>query len=400
MATQWSTLTRTNPRSWLLSNGEVVTEPTLEETPSGRKVRIAGTTESVYESDLERLLTSAAHRIASDRNSRVFLELTYNKYNETSALNWHQGVPKGQLHLVHSPQDKSATTTCWWRFKSSNTPFEVVLTVQLGGGYSRNDPAAMSVTTTLVMPTMRNWNHHDTNTVYVSMCDDSWTEVVRSQADEYRWREFVRDNQPGWDTSTLGGNTHNQRQAIEAFLKKVRYFESLDTLDVLDVRDPDTPAWMSMELYETNVNDNLISELVEYLDGGPSVEKALEIYQQLVDTLKSIGVHVGPVSSNDFMAALVAGHKGALNMKVTNLAGENFTPDHTHHLSAHLPSGTFVVECEQMSVDQDTVADRWEEAKTIAALTGEEDELLAYAREYAKTASKRRTEQILAERTK
>jgi hypothetical protein len=39
-----------------------------------------------------------------------------------------------------------------------------------------------------------------------------------------------------------------------------------------------------------------------------------------------------------------------------------------------------------------------EEAITLASLTGQEDELLAYARRFKETANERRTKQIISER--
>jgi hypothetical protein len=60
-------------------------------------------------------------------------------------------------------------------------------------------------------------------------------------------------------------------------------------------------------------------------------------------------------------------------------------------LSVHLPTGTFIVECTHGDVDKNVVAEKWEEALTMASLTGEEDTLLAYAREYAKKHNATRT---------
>ena len=52
-----------------------------------------------------------------------------------------------------------------------------------------------------------------------------------------------------------------------------------------------------------------------------------------------------------------------------------------------------------MVSDRNAVAEKWEEAKTMASLTGEEDLLLGYAKAYAQNSIQGRTERILRERT-
>ena len=99
------------------------------------------------------------------------------------------------------------------------------------------------------------------------------------------------------------------------------------------------------------------------------------------------------------MAALLSGDKASLGVRVFNLAETNHNVDNAHKLSVHLPTGTFVVECNHQAVDHNEVAEKWEEALTMASLTGREDALLAYATAYAKDHAKKRTQTIIKERS-
>lgn len=400
MATTWMPMTRMERQRWLLSNGEIVTEPALEMTGTGRKVRVAGTTDSVYASELPGLLDRAADTLAAQRGTHVWMELPddFAVLNRNiaglSASDWN----RAQLHLVHDPTNHTGKTVCYWRFKASDSPFEVLLVASM----EAQGTSSQVVNVKIVVPFVRyNWERAARAYCVENERFSDLIEQSMSRHDNYyQWSEFVRDNPVEWPTDLFVHKTHTYaRPAVNQFLTAVRAFEDLESIEVPDLSNPDAPAYVTLELYDTNVNAELLSDLAEYLDGAPTVEKVAEVYQELLNALRAVGINVGTKSENDFMAALLAGDNETLRMTVMGLAEEDGDVDRSHKLSVHLPTGTFIVECDHADVDPNHVAEKWEEAMTMASLTGDEDTLLAYAKAYAQDRIKKRTTKILKERT-
>lgn len=405
MGTVWMPMTRMEPKSWLLGNGDVVQEPALEMTSTGRKVRVAGTTQSVFSNDLDSLLGQAVQEIAALKQTHVWIETTggVQRVVERQA-GYDPASEKAKLHLVHDPTNGGGHTTLWWRFKDQNTPYEALLTVKLTKVRSHGSVNAQQMSVFLTIPGRMYYDPACSKSAW-NITSDSFPDVTNalhhldSGNTTYKWQEFFRDNKPNWPSEVLGTSNHQHaRAAVTSLLQTVREIEELESIQVPDLGDPYTPAWRTLDLYDTNVNAELLSDLTEYLDGAPTIEQAAELYQKMLETLRSVGITVQGKDPNDFMAALLAGEKATLNMEVYALAEENQQVDSNHKLSVHLPTGAFIVECVHHEVDKNTVAEKWEEALTMASLTGEEDTLLAYAREYAKANNARRTKQILKER--
>ena len=404
-STAWIPMTRMEKKSWLLGNGEIVTEPPLEMTPTGRKVRVAGTKESVYQAGIDDLLAEAARKIAEHKQTNVWLDVTTPpKVVIERRLSFLPSSTKAELHLIHAPGEQSGRTICWWRFKDPNSPFEAIIhaTLYNGGSSYRPDPTVKHLQVELYMAS-RNYYGPQVDAYATDSSFSSIISMIANQDNDlyYKWTEFVRDNQPETSVSRLGTNRtlSNPRLAVSEMLKVVREIEEIDKIQVPNLGDLDNPSWLNLELYETNVNAEILSDLTEYLDGAPTVEKAAAIYRDLLETLRSIGIPIQAKNDNDFLAALLAGDKSSLSIEVQALAGaDGWASDQDHKLSLHLPTGTFIVECSSREVDHNQVAEKWEEAKTLASLTGEEDELLAYARKYAESHNSNRTKQILKTR--
>lgn len=400
--TVWSPMTRMQPSEWLLGNGEIVKEPPLEMSSSGRKVRIAGTTTSVYMNDLDNMLAEAVKKLAAEKQTHVWLDITggIERQYESYATQLHASC---KFHMVHDPSNLYASTVMWWRFKDTNSPFEVLLWVQVSPNRSTRAVNGQTVIATLSMPTRSYWGS-SINREIVNARNNGMNELVDGLRSldvdlNYKWQEFLRDNPVSWPVDLLGvRNPAHARSSVSAVLELVRAFDDLSEIQVPDLGDPYNPSYRTLSLYGTNVNAELISDLTEYLDGAPTIEKAAELYEQLLDTLQSVGIQVERKSANDFHAALLAGDKDLLNVQIYNLAEQNLRVDNDHSLSTNLATGTFIVQCSHSEVDKGVVAEKWEEALTMASLTGEEDTLLAYARAYAKEHVKRRTESILQER--
>lgn len=407
MTTTWLPMFRPEPRQWLLANGEVISEPALEVTGSDRKVRVAGTTSSVFKSSLNDLLNQAADTLAAQKQTTVWLELHQSilKHLE-DAWSHKTATIKAKLHLIH--ETERPETSAWWRFKDPDSMYEVLVVASMAtqrygntgmDGQVTNIRAYVPVTTD-----NRRWGGSASATEVQYVETHNYGEVVDDLARRsgdlcYKWQEFARDNPPqGGDVFAPGLRHPTAHQAVSAYLKSVRAIESLDALEVPDLRS-DTPQWLALQPFDSNVNAELINDLSEYLEGETAVDKITSIYADLSAALRASGIAVAPKSKNDFATALLSGDSPILNMQVTSVSddsGQNIDRDHT--LSMHLPTGTFIVECSHRAATRDEVAEKWEEAVTLASLTGAEDELLAYARAYGASHTKQRTQTILAAR--
>lgn len=393
-ATTWGPLTRFEPRTWLLANGEVIAEPLLEQTSSGRKVRVAGTTDSVYSGELDELLNRAADTLAAQRGTHVWLNNAGSFFDKNID---RAGVTKDRasLHLLNEKD----STQCWWRFKDPESSHEVLVVVTL-----RQNGLNYTTQSFVTIP-YRGWEQtwNGVEPQYVTAVNpDELLNIALSRVDDHStWHEFCRDNPIDWPEFGFQHHT-TPRAAVKNLLEAVRNIEDRATIQVPRLSHPyQSPEYREMELYGSNVNADFMSELTEYLDGAPTVERALELYQELLQSMRAAGIQVGDKKGeNDFLAALLAGDRKSLNIPVTHLAEEGIeNRDGNHRLTVHLPTGTFIVECDHREVDRNAVAEKWEEAKTMASLTGEEDLLLGYAKAYAQNAIKGRTERILQERT-
>lgn len=400
MATTWYPHNQSEkPRTWLLTNGETVTEPRLEMTATGLKVRVAGTSISAYTKDMDSLILKSVQEVAQQRGTEVWMPL----HNLKDAMQGSAGfVPdETPAELFALSSADNAQTIAWWRFRHPTLPIEALLQVRAGktrtsyGGVTEQREVVTKLTTPDTIPAL--------TMNAVAMSEQAYnfnTQVYKLNGQEYTTaQEFVRDNPPSaWDPGMLGRQTPNtERQAVEALLKKVRACEELESVEILDLRDPLNPEWMELELYETNVNANFLSDLTEFLEGTPTVQEALRIYEELRDCLRGIGLVLEKKGESDFSKALLSDDPAGMLVDVTRPHVEGNGFDTNHKIRMHLPTGTFVVDC-SLTTDLNAVAEKWEEARTIASLSGEEDTLLAYANEVAKRGHKERARKVIRER--
>lgn len=388
MTTTWVPMTRFEPRSWLLANGEVIDEPPLEQTSTGRKVRVANTTDSFYAKDLEDLLHVAATQIATAKNTKVFLALHGAAQAERKVLG---DLGPAKLHLTEAT---AGTTTAWWKFRHPSMPYAVTVIATL----TEDRYKRQSLSIKAVQPRAVGHYSNSSEAAYdiLSTPHDALYGLPSRQTE--RWGEHLRDNPLAWTSKTIEMHDRQfpaSRMAAESLLSIVREMEDLETIQWFDFRESD-PAYMELDLYESNVNSQFISDLTDFLDGSPTVDKAADLYLQLIDTLKACGLVLErDDDKNDFMRAL---NTGTVRVTVSRLAEENNEIDHQHAVVVNLVTGTMLVECSARTVNNNQIAEQWEEAKTVAALTGEEDELLAYARAYREQDASRRTKRILKQR--
>lgn len=407
-ATVWLPMPRPNPRSWLLGNGETIIEPELEVTSSRRKVRVIRSQHSSYFGDLDQMLWDWASTIARMKRTSVHLEVSRPLEQMLGNRAGYQPADtKAVLHLVHDHENRNGKTTVWWRFKDTKTPFEVLLTAMMStqGRFGVN-PGVQQLRVALTVP-CRTYDGGAQDTDTFNVLDGEFTLLLDKVAQIHenhrtKWHTFIQDTPPGWCVEELGQQSHTVlREGVNALLKTIRKLDALASIEVPDFGDPAEPSYRTLALYDTNYSDELVNDLLEYLDDGPTIKKAAEHYGLMLEALRGCGIVLDESKKdNDFMAALLAGNKTSLGIRIFNLAETEHAEDRDHTLSVHLPTGAFVVECKQKQADPNGIADRWEESLITAQLTGQEDALLAYARKVGLDHQRERTKQIFRERSK
>lgn len=400
-STTWHPRTTLERRSWLLTNGEVVLEPLLEESASGRKVRVAGTSLSTYASRVDELIGNSLDALAKERSTAVWGRVVE---HHSGTLGYDHLNTKARLHLTHN-NEAGAKTIAWWSFRHPTMPIEAVLTVRLEAGLNYANPSGprpQTVKGTLVHPGTlpQTWMHPQ---VYRQE-NASFTSAVQSLPLHERQPlvDFLRDNQPEW-ANVLGAEGHAQeRPAATELLRRVQAVEDLDRICIPDLRDPTNPAWLELELQDSNVTGEFLSELAEYVASAPTVGEAAKLYTDLLRTMQDLGMVMAGRSENDFLAGLLTGDREALSVSLGPCAGddeEEGPVDHHHTLTLHLPTGTLIVNCGLRHSNHGDIAQKWDEVLTVAQLTGREDQLLGYAQQHVQRQTERRTKRILHQRT-
>lgn len=396
--TTWSDQTPHNNhrRQWLLANGEIIEQPTLEASGSGIRLRIKGAEESFYRKDKAKVLEGVAQAKAKAKRTHVWIPV--------------DGFGNMRSQLGYDPEEQRAEFTIkggniqrirlWWHFKHKTLPIGAYLTI---GMWQMTSPKAHYVVNTNLCMPFTTPNTGQTTPV-LKVLDGEFS-VVRNalkggdEAEATHFEDLVHDQPPGWEMLGIANNLI-ERSAVEHLLAQVRAADELDTIKIPDLRNPGSPSWLELDLVDSNLNGvggQFTSDLVDYLEAEGATARAATLYQELIDTLRGCGmVTTGAVRSNEFMSALLSNTPVTLTLGNALMEGEE--KDSKHALTADLATGTFVVTCDQMPIDKDEIAYAWEESLLRAEVTGKKDTLLAYAERYALTQHERRAKQIIGER--
>lgn len=394
--TLWYPFPRHKPRQWLLGNGEIVTEPTMEQSGSGKKLRIVGTETSAYTKDMNTMILAAVDETAKAKNTYVWQPLHEREERMLSTADVSLQQNRGDLYLLRPGDDvrTKGATRLWWRFTHPEFPsVEAVLVVNAypaGTGHQVN--------VTLTMPDTRVTDLMEPSFVKAdseNFVADAWY-YFTSYGQDHKFRTFGLNNPPEWTRSLVGSTTWvTDRQVAQELLRLCNLIDSFAEIEVLDARDIDDLKYMTLEPTQSNYNGGFRQSVAEYLAGATGIEQATRIYRELVDAMRSLGITMGPVSENDFQRALLEGEEHALRTEIGPVAGEE---GHRHTLHVHLSTGTFAMTCPHHNPD--VVATEWERVKTIAQLTGEEPALLAFATEYGRSRDDARARKVMRDRMK
>lgn len=392
MATTWLPKNRLrSARQFLLTNGDVITEPDLEETSTGMKVRLAGETASHFKRDEEAVIRQGVDKIAASRKAQFWMPLDL----DGSAMRDALGFTPGGDPVAFNPLGGDRTKArIWWSFKHKTLPIEAVVVVRWMRMNSLD--ASNAITVKVTVPAQGGNLYARAITVQDRDFDQVCNDLPSKHQEKFE--DWLAEHPTSWLDLFEGRSGMIERDAVKALLDKVRAIDGLASIEIPDVSNPKRPKWLKLEASATNCNGQFIADMVEYLDGEVGVEKALATYRQLLDDLRRVGVIIeSGLTGNQFMQAMLNGDDALLTTKITSsIQGDDGKNDPMHKLSVHLPTGTFVVSCSNAAPDE--IAHRWEESVLLARLTGKEDELLAYATAYVSDKHAKNAKKIVNER--
>lgn len=409
--TVWVDEVERTPKSWLLVDGTVAQEPKLETSGGGLKTRLKHDPEvSMYTKDVEQLVWEAVKRAAKANGTTPWIALGDENEQRYGLLRRALGKDEdyegevnvhdmpAELHIVSDDRStrNNSSTTALWEFEHPSLPVKAVLTVTLYTGWRTNVTTHLWYHSTdprdAERPTYRSRNDGDPR----------WSmshERTYGETGE-KLNQFFQANKPDYvEDIPFGANRHEtERLAVQELARVVRLIEQEhDRILIPDLRDPENPAWLELDAARTNVSGAFKQSLADYLDGAPTVEQIAEVYEKMQALFRSVGVVVENLDEDSIQRAL-GGSESALNVKIGPVAKEG-GEDPYHKVTFNLATGTIVVSCDHQETPKEEVATAWELALTKAEITGQEDDLLAFAREYARGQQEARVQRILDERS-
>lgn len=400
MATQWNPRFEQSQHQWLLTNGEIVKAPAMEETPSGRKVRIIGTSLDGYAKDIDTVMLTGVAKVAESRGAKIWMR--FDEDATAVVFAGHLGFDyrnegAQQLHILGRSQENGARTVLWWRYVHPDYPLGAIVSLVLRAEKRSYAPLASQQMRSGVSFQVAVAGMPDS---IAARYHDGTREIVDILPLDYNAKEtargYYRTNPLSIDGLFKTSDTTSERAAVKQLLDHVRTLDDIEEIELPDLRDADAPGVLTFRLDSTNVTGEFIDTLIQYLDSAPTLEQAAHHYEQLLITMRQMGMVLAPKTENDFLSAMLAGEGMTIVIEAhdeTN-GGVHTAKDSRHTVSLAMSTGTVVVNCDHRT-NHDDIAHAWAEAKTIASLTGEEDELLGYAKAYNNKVNKERADRII-----
>lgn len=399
-------------QTWLLKDGTVVTTPPFERTATNKRIRVAGTTKSMGTRQYSTLVDAAIKAIATQRGSEPWVRVFsaekiqadamstggLGDFNETfsSALSLHLLRPNEDNYMAS--RDHS---TAWWRFKAKGLPLYAWVFVDLRNNYNninvmtkvvwrstQPDPDAETVETTPAFAQYENerWTRTLTNMSYYSPTTravDNWL------AGAVPWPNVDSDERPEVISRRHGTSIRNAVHGMSVSCERVN---NLEEIQLPDLRDPDNPDWLTYELEQTNYSASFATELRDYVQTGPIMERIKERYEGLLNDLQLLGVVLKERPEATAYQRAVDGDFEGLAVEI-NPHIDAQDVDHLHSVYLNFATGTIYVACQDHSATQDAKA-QWEIDKFTLEATGQMSEFLAYARAFHERISRKQAKKV------
>jgi hypothetical protein len=401
-ATSWSIAPWLSNHKWLLQDGSIVVTPDLEATTSGRRVRIAGTKESVASKDANDLLAKAIDAIADERGTkrwlRLFPEDEFNSHRSAARM-----VPHGfemnapmDLHLVDPERASgySESTTVAFEYTSVNVPsLKAYVWIVI---HTRNSSSMQLVTSLTYRQTTAGIGEHDRVACY----NGTW-EIGTYDYYDPSWKsasETIQDFKPILDVEFMARSYEitQRRAAVVKALEMIRVLKDSERIEIPDLRDLGNVQPMEFTLTRSNLTNALYRELVDFVQAEPIMDRIKANYKAILNDLRTLGFVIS--TDNDVLESMDTDALSELRCAVHPSDDEEVGPrDRFHTAVLDFATGTLIVNCIQPQNQEALHA--WEVSKFKAEVSGEIDELLAYVRAHQEPAKQQRIKKILKQRT-
>lgn len=349
-------------RVWVLDNGEIVEEPALEMSGSGRKMRLKGKPEtSVYRKDVATLIEGAIEEVAKQREASIMTCVT----------------PKGELGSmeparltvdtspIHRRETTLRSTKLKWRYEHESLPLRATVSVVLRKSWRDSYEVESYLNFDQIGPASQ-------HTPMAGTCSHRWSVDTSSRTYGQHSRdvhEMLSDEYGTLMTETLGDYQANSERDALTRMKKL-----IDTIDewdhILIPNTHDHPSWVRLEFIDSNIDGEFLASLGEYVNASPNIEKVAKLYKELSEAIRQLGIVMDPVSEDDFARAVAVDQDQILTVSLKE-AGSN--PSHT--VALHLPTGTLDVGCHTRNARE---AEEWTVARFEAEMRGELDAFIGF----------------------
>lgn len=419
-ATSWSPAPWISKQEWLLADGSVVVSPDLEESVSGRRVRVAGRTDSVSKKKVGVLIYNTIKEIADQRGTTVWLRLI--PKNEIAARHWssspdtlHPYDPWDRHSTLHVTDDSTNThnaqTSAVWEFQAENCPgLKAYLWLILGThGYSEH---AYNVRACLTYQSTWPYDYTPDEDgdmpeppVFAIQGDNQWIVSSRNSWESQARSRYEDINQGPAKHKPLGdipmgmrNHQGNIRQAVIDFVERAQAItNTIDHIEIPSFADPGKVEMLTYKLTRSTWTRSLYRECVDFVQAEPAIEQVKAAVASLTKAVRRLGFVVETTPGADDFAKVLSGNLTELDITLRpDLAADKsgqVLQDSKHVIHVDAATGSMTVQCLHENTD---ALQAWEVAKFKAEVTGETEALLAYAQAWNNPQEKARLARIVA----
>jgi hypothetical protein len=392
-ATVWSDYTPPIQR-WLLLDGSVASTPELELSGSGRRFRIKGGKESYPHGQLHTTLVEAVRQVAKARGTDLWMPLTDRDKQFRQIENYFGDI---DIARIDFQQGHANLIQASWFVKVEEHVYGAVVLSMTKDYYRPRWNLGIEVMGLDTSPTtsdagwMTTGYHGDWTYPTARYSPDHDADAIIQACDEgmspKKMIEFIGLNQYRNGSSGLDSPI----AAVKAFAEVAsKMEEGINEHFLLPILREASPVAGRGKVDMTNYTDRVRADLSELINENASMDNVRKAVDYLVKEMRRAGMVVNHDPSrlltltDDVLSVLDA------QLLPTNPDGTGEL-DHGHEVYLNLASGKCHVSCSTANHDERNEAGTaWEVAKFKAELTGETDELLAFAQQYIKDA--RRTQ--------
>lgn len=419
--TTWEMYDRV-PLTWVLDDGTTMTEPLLEVTSGYRRVRSAVNPSAdaarTRADDLAftEVVRAAARQgravMCRDLPEEVLLMLcrNHNGRNGNIAPGTLQDKPP-VLHVLTPTQEERGSgqydwgkTTFWSLYKHPTLPFRMVSWVQIQHHGYGPGMLARGVAHAPLLADTRTWatlpelfTAPDPTMLSFQLGVEGPNARLHGQKSVIP-SEFYEHYKPEVAVRVGEGRRETLRQFIIEATRELD--EGLTVPDVWGLWAAEDLATfqareVEMVLVKTNLDRDTIESMKPFATGEAAIGKAMGLYKELLSALSEAGIVLAPLKENDFYQLL----GGRTQVLQTHIDGEanmalrgsgprdsvDFGNPYREHMTLlDLASGELTTTCpiKDAAPEVQEARHAWEEALTVASLSGHEVEFTEFATKY------------------